>query len=118
MSTDVGVYQSTVDNQYFDYIEPQQMGNKTDVRWVTLTNSDGIGLMASGDSVIEMSALHYTEEELNSKKHSYQLERSSDIEVNLNYKQMGLGGDDAWGARPHDEFQLKSNKNYTYRMIV
>ncbi|MCE9656123.1 glycoside hydrolase family 2 TIM barrel-domain containing protein [Clostridium celatum] len=116
MSTDVGVYQSTVDNQYFDYIEPQQMGNKTDVRWVTLTNSDGIGLMASGDSVIEMSALHYTEEELNSKKHSYQLERSSDIEVNLNYKQMGLGGDDAWGARPHDEFQLKSNKNYTYRM--
>lgn len=116
MSTDVGLYKSTVDEQYFDYIEPQQMGNKTDVRWVTLTNDEGVGLMASGDSVIEMSALHYTEEELNSKKHPYQLERINDIEVNLNYKQMGLGGDDSWGARPHQEFQLYPNKNYTYRM--
>ena len=118
MSTDVGVYTSTVDEQYFEYIEPQQMGNKTDVRWMTLTNNEGIGLMAAGDDLLEISALHYTEEELGSKKHPYELIRSSDIEVNLNYRQMGLGGDDSWGARPHEQFQLKPNKKYTYRMML
>ena len=116
MSTDVGLYTSNVDEQYFPYLEPQQTGNKTDVRWMTLTDSNGVGLMASGDELIEFSALNYTEEELSSKGHSYELVESDDIEVNLNYKQMGLGGDDSWGARPHEEFQLKSNKNYTYRM--
>lgn len=116
MSTDVGVYESTVEEQYFDYIEPQQMGNKTDVRWMTLTNDEGVGLMVSGDELIETSALHYTEEELGSKKHPYELVKMDDVNVNLNYRQMGLGGDDSWGARPHDAFQLKSDKNYTYRM--
>ena len=115
MSTDVGLYTSNVDDQFFPYLEPQQTGNKTDVRWMTLTNEDGVGLMASGDNLIEFSALHYSEEELSSKSHPYKLVKG-DIEVNLNYKQMGVGGDDAWGARPHEEFQLKSNKNYTYRM--
>lgn len=116
MSTDVGLYKSTVEEQYFDYIEPQQMGNKTDVRWMTLTNNDGVGLMVSGDDLVETSALHFTEEELGSKKHPYELVKMDDVNVNLNYRQMGLGGDDSWGARPHDEFQLKSNKDYTYRM--
>lgn len=116
MSTDVGIYESTVDDQYFDYIEPQQMGNKTDVRWLTLTNNEGVGLMVSGDDLVETSALHYTEEELGTKAHPYELVRQDEVNVNINYKQMGLGGDDSWGARPHEEFQLKPNKDYTYRM--
>ena len=107
MSTDVGLYKSNINDQYFPYIEPQQTGNKTDVRWMTLTNNDGVGLIASGDNLIEFSALHYTEEELGSKEHPYELVKSKDVEVNLNYKQMGVGGDDSWGARPHEEFQLK-----------
>ncbi|MBX7310463.1 NPCBM/NEW2 domain-containing protein [Clostridium chauvoei] len=118
MSTDVGVYESTVEEQYFEYIEPQQMGNKTDVRWLTLTNNDGVGLMVSGDDLVETSALHYTEQELETKAHPYELIRQDEVNVNINYKQMGLGGDDSWGARPHNEFQLKANRDYTYRMRI
>ncbi|MGL5379470.1 glycoside hydrolase family 2 TIM barrel-domain containing protein [Clostridium sp.] len=116
MSTDVGVYKSTVEEQYFDYIEPQQMGNKTDIRWMTLTNDEGVGLMMTGDDFVEASALHYTEESIEAAKHPYELVKQDDVNVKVNYKQMGLGGDDAWGARPHDEFQIKPNKEYTYRM--
>ena len=60
----VGVYSSTVEEQFFKYIEPSEMGNKTDIRWMTLTNNDGFGLMISGDPNIEATALHYSEEEL------------------------------------------------------
>ncbi|MPQ44124.1 glycoside hydrolase family 2 TIM barrel-domain containing protein [Clostridium tarantellae] len=115
-SARVGMYESTVEDQFFPYIEPSEMGNKTDVRWMTLTNNEGLGLMVSGDPTMEFSALHYTEEELESKKHPHELEKSEDVVVNLNYKQMGVGGDDSWGAKPHPEFNLYADRNYNYRM--
>ncbi|WP_099159685.1 glycoside hydrolase family 2 TIM barrel-domain containing protein [Virgibacillus ndiopensis] len=110
----VGVYSSTVDDQFFPYVEPQETGNKTDVRWVTFTNKQGIGLMATGLPLLEVNALHYTEEDLESSAHPYELEKQEDIFVNLNYHQMGLGGDNSWGARPHSEFTLSSDKTYAY----
>ncbi|MPQ44031.1 glycoside hydrolase family 2 TIM barrel-domain containing protein [Clostridium tarantellae] len=115
-SSFVGRYESTVEEQFFPYIDPSEMGNKTDIRWMTLTNDDGVGLMVSGDPHIEATALHYTEEELSNKLHPHELEKSDDVVVNVNYRQMGVGGDDSWGSRPHPEFTLNSDKNYTYRM--
>ena len=114
----VGVYSSTVEDQFFKYIEPSEMGNKTDIRWMTLTNNDGVGLMVSGDPYVEASALHYTEEELGSKKHPHELVKSEDVVVNVNYRQMGVGGDDSWGARPKPEYTLYPNQDYVYRMVL
>ncbi|MFR7934977.1 MAG: glycoside hydrolase family 2 TIM barrel-domain containing protein [Clostridium perfringens] len=114
----VGVYSSTVEEQFFKYIEPSEMGNKTDIRWMTLTNNDGFGLMISGDPNIEATALHYSEEELGSKKHTHELVKSEDVIVNVNYKQMGVGGDDSWGARPKPEYTLYSDQDYVYRMVL
>ena len=51
----VGVYRSTVDEQFVPYVVPQENGNKTDVRWVTLTNTDGMGIHASADRLLEVS---------------------------------------------------------------
>lgn len=110
----VGVYSSTVEDQFFPYPIPQETGNKTDVRWVTFTNKDGIGLMATGLPLMEVNALHYTEEDLESAGHPYELEEKDDIYVSLNYHQMGLGGDDSWGARPHPQFTLNADKTYSY----
>ncbi|MBA4494519.1 glycoside hydrolase family 2 TIM barrel-domain containing protein [Paenactinomyces guangxiensis] len=111
---DVGVYRGTVDDQFFPYVEPQETGNKTDVRWVTLTDKNGTGLMAAGLPLLEVNALHYTEDQLESVKHPYELTKMDDIILNLNYKQMGVGGDNSWGARPHPEFTLYANKSYSY----
>jgi len=88
----VGVYSGTVDEQYVPYIMPQENGNKTDVRWVSLTNNSGFGLLAVGRPLMEVSAHHYTTEDLTMAKHTYELKRREDITLNLDYKQSGLGG--------------------------
>jgi len=87
----VGVYSGTVDEQYVPYIMPQENGNKTDVRWVALTNEDGIGLLAVGMPSLEVSAHHFTTEDLTQAKHTYELKRREDITLNLDYRQSGLG---------------------------
>jgi beta-galactosidase len=104
---------------FVSYIRPQETGNRTDVRWVCLTNNSGKGLMAVGMPYIEFNALQYTPWELDikgeNKKHPYDLVKNSSTVLRLNYHQMGLGGDNSWGARPHPEFTLYSNKVYTYQ---
>ncbi|RJS87969.1 DUF4981 domain-containing protein [Candidatus Bathyarchaeota archaeon] len=88
----IGVYSGTVDEQYVPYIMPQENGNKTDVRWVSLTDSSGLGLLAVGMPVMEVSAHHFTAEDLTEAKHTYELKRREDITLNLDYRQSGLGG--------------------------
>jgi beta-galactosidase len=120
--SNVGVYRTSIDSMFVSYIRPQETGNRTDVRWVCLTNSSGKGLMAVGMPTIEFNALQYTPWELDSKgedkKHPFDLVKNSSTVLRLNYHQMGLGGDDSWGARPHPEFTLFSNKIYTYQFRI
>ncbi|MEM2465492.1 MAG: beta-galactosidase subunit alpha, partial [Candidatus Bathyarchaeia archaeon] len=78
--------------QYVPYIKPQENGNKTDVRWVALTNNLGFGLLAVGMPIMEVSAHHYTTEDFERAKHTYELKRREDITLNLDYMQSGLGG--------------------------
>jgi beta-galactosidase len=112
--SDVGLYSSTVEDQFFPYNQPSETGNKTDVRWVALTNNDGAGLMAIGAPVVEVNALHYTPDDLDGPMHPYQATRRDDITLRVNYKQMGLGGDTSWGAKPHDPYMLFTNRDYSY----
>lgn len=112
-ASNVGVYQSTVSDFFVPYIEPSENGNRTDVRWVTLTDKNGNGLMATGMPLMEMSALHYTAADLEAD-HTYQLKKSSDIFLKLNYHQMGVGGDNSWGAQTHSEFKLIADQSFVY----
>lgn len=112
-ASNVGVYQSTVSDFFVPYIEPSETGNRTDVRWVTLTDKNGNGLMATGMPLMEMSALHYTADDLEAD-HTYQLKKRSDIFLKLNYHQKGVGGDNSWGAQAHDEFKLNADQSYIY----
>jgi beta-galactosidase len=113
----VGVYSGTVAQQFVDYSEPQENGNKTDVRWIALTNAQGVGLLAVGMPLISASAHHYTTDDLERAKYSYQMEHEDFITVNLDYNQTGVGGDDSWGARPHDEYTLHPKPyRYSFRL--
>ena len=111
----INEYKTIIDSMFVSYIRPQETGNRTDVRWMTLTNNSGAGLMVAGSPVIEFNALQYTPWELESKTHPYELVKNSSIVLRINYHQMGVGGDNSWGARPHPEFTLYSNKVYTYQ---
>ncbi len=114
----VGVYSGTVMEQYHPYARPQENGNKTDVRWAALTNKDGTGLIAAGMPLLSVSAHHFTNEDFDpgrvkTQRHTYHLKKRDLVILNLDYKQMGVGGDTSWGARPHDKYTLYP-KEYVY----
>lgn len=86
-----GIYQKSVDQLYTNYVYPQENGNRTDVKWTAFTNLRGTGLLVSGIPELNFSAHHYSIEDLDKAQHSYELEKSDDIFVHLDYKQHGLG---------------------------
>jgi beta-galactosidase len=111
----VGVYNGTVTEQFFqEYTEPGESGNKVDTRWVALTNKRGIGLLAVGMPLLSVNALHYTTDDLQNAKHAYELNWREFITLNLDLKQQGAGGDNSWGAWPHNEHLLPCQP-YTYQ---
>lgn len=88
----VGLYQGTVDEQYEAYIMPQENGNKTDVRWATLLNDAGIGLLAAGGQLMETGVSHFTANDLYKAMHTNELNRRAEVYWTLDLKQCGLGG--------------------------
>ncbi|CAL9392102.1 glycoside hydrolase family 2 TIM barrel-domain containing protein [Streptomyces sp. enrichment culture] len=113
--TDVGRYTSTVAGQWTPYIRPQENGNKTDVRWAALTDGRGRGLLVSGEPLLEINASHFTPEDLSAGvRHDYQLTPRDAVVLRVNHRQMGVGGDDSWGAHTHDEYKLFADRDYAY----
>ena len=110
----LALHSGTVEEQFVPYLRPQECGNKTDVRWATLTNAAGRGLRIAGLPTVEFNALPYSPSELEAHDHPYKLPVSDKVVVRVNYKQMGVGGDDSWGARTHPEFTLFANRTYAY----
>lgn len=121
----VGIYRNKVDDMWFGYVEPQETGNRTDVRWVELTDAQGFGLKVSGLPLINFSAWPFRASELEHEKwpvnlghkHSGEIEYSDDITLNMDYGQMGVGGDDSWGAPTHTEYMLPATK-YSYKFRI
>ncbi len=120
----VGLYSGRVRDQYFDYIKPQETGNKEGVRWLALTNDAGLGLLAVGQPLLSANALHYTTDDLycatqHENFYRYQLPDRDTVTLNLDLKQRGLGGDDSWGAMPHAPFRLTPwPMTYSYRLHI
>jgi beta-galactosidase len=121
----VGLYTNTVDKMWFPYIEPQETGNHTDVRWVEFTDNNGVGLKATGMPMLSFSAWPFRMSELEHYKppstvghrHPSEIVMSDDITVNLDYRQMGVGGDDSWGALQHPEYRLPATEyEYSFRL--
>ncbi|MCW0482019.1 glycoside hydrolase family 2 TIM barrel-domain containing protein [Gaoshiqia sediminis] len=124
----VGKYSGSVADQYWAYVRPQENGNKTDVRWMTITNDSGTGLLVVGESLLEVSAHHNIMEDFESPertdgrhidgvkpvhRHITDVKPRDLTSVNINYKQMGVGGDNSWGAWTHDQYRL-TEKAYDY----
>jgi beta-galactosidase/beta-glucuronidase len=87
----IGHYSGTVDEQHVPYVTPQENGNKIDVRWAAFTDDQGVGLLAVGMPLLNVTAHHYTTESLTAARHWHELERCEEIVLNLDYAQSGLG---------------------------
>lgn len=117
-STFVGKYESKVADQFYWYSRPQETGNKTDVRWLTLTDQNGVGLEVTGVQPIAFSALHSAPEDLDpgltrKLQHSIDILPRKDVILHVDLKQRGVGGDNSWGELPHYEYRML-DKKYTY----
>jgi len=107
----VGLYKGTVEEQYVPYITNGENGNKTETRWLSLTNGNGRGIRIGGNPLFDFSALHYAQDDLDRKvrdgAHTIDLEKSGKVFLNVDWKQMGVGGDNSWGARTHAAYVLE-----------
>jgi beta-galactosidase len=130
-SADVGLYESTVADQYTPYIRPQENGYKTDTRWLTLTNDNGTGVLVSGDPVICFAALYnihddfespgklsqYRKDAKTANTHTIDVKPRDFVNLNVDFGQMGVGGDNSWGARIHKQYRLLDKKyEYSFRV--
>ena len=113
----LGVYSGKVDDQFVPYIKPQENGNKADVRWAALTNIRGIGLFIGGMPTLNVSASHYSTENLSGAKHTHELVRLKETIVHMDYRQAPIGNHSCGEAPPLDKYLLKPEKTtFTVRL--
>jgi beta-galactosidase len=115
----LGVFKNTVKENVESYLNPQESGNRTGVRRVSVTNSDGEGVMISSkDTPIECNVSPYTAFELENANHHYELPNVHYSVITVAGKQMGVGGDDSWGAPVHEEHIIKGNSDMNFEFII
>jgi beta-galactosidase len=113
----VGVYKTTVADNYFRYSQPQETGNKVEVRWATVTGASGAGLLAVGLPRLSLNALHYSAEDLDQANHHHHMTPRAETFLNLDARQMGLGGDDSWQALPLEKYRIEAGPmSYRFRL--
>lgn len=114
---EVGLFNKKVEELHHQYINAQENGYRSDVRWVTFTNSKGDGLKISGDALLNFNAWNYTQEDLYVAKHDHELPNREFITVNIDYLQMGLGSINSWGAMPLKKYQIKPGE-YSFSFSI
>jgi beta-galactosidase len=132
-SANVGRYQNTVADHYVPYMRPQENGYKTDVRWLSLSNADH-GLLIKADDLISFGVSHnrlidfvppvkiaITSEDGDGARnndervnvHVNDVKPRDLISLDIDFGQMGVGGDDSWGKRTLQQYSL-SDDSYHY----
>jgi beta-galactosidase len=113
----IGVYESTVDREWVEYSRPQENGNKTDVRWVALTNERGVGLLAVGEQPLSVAARHYAKGDMERAAYTWQMTPRGQVFLNLDARQMGVGGIDSWStyAFPLEPYRIDGGQPQRFR---
>ena len=131
----IDLYTGRVADQFHPYVRPQETGNKTDVRWAAFTDDVGSGIMVLGDT-LSINASHFRiidfdngnavassvlamGDNRSSKKHRHTTDMYPRklVNIHIDYKQMGVGGEDSWGSQPLPKHQLPP-KNYFYSYVM
>ena len=118
----VGIYSGKVAGQYFNYVRPQENGYKTDVRWFELRNENGVGIRVSGNPLVSFSALHNPIEDFDMEhekdyRHTSDIVKKDGVFICTDLKQMGVAGDDSWGATPYPQYLVPA-KDYQFSFSI
>ena len=116
----LGIYANKVADNMARYMVPQECGAKEEVRWAKVTDRKGRGMLFEMDEhngPMMFSALPYTPHEMENAMHPYELPEVHYTVVRAAKGQMGIGGDDSWGARTHEEYLLKTDKKMEFSFV-
>ena len=116
----LGIYENMVKDNMVRYMVPQECGAKEEVRWAKVTDRKGRGMlfeMDENNGPMMFSALPYTPHEMENAMHPYELPEVHYTVVRVAKDQMGVGGDDSWGARTHEEYLLKTDKKMEFSFV-
>ena len=116
----LGIYANKVADNMASYMVPQECGAKEEVRWAKVTDRKGRGMlfeMDENNGLMMFSALPYTPHEMENAMHPYELPEVHYTVVRVAKDQMGVGGDDSWGARTHEEYLLKTDKKMEFSFV-
>lgn len=106
----MGLYMSTVSEQFTPYVYPGECGGKEDVRWLALTDRHEAGLLVVGLGKFHFDALHYSIDDLTEARHIVALKPRDEVILHIDHQHMGVGGDDGWMAQVHKEFLVLPGK--------
>jgi beta-galactosidase len=115
---EIAVYESEVDDMVFPYVRSQDTGNRSEVRWMTLTNRDGAGVRIEGSLPLCASAWPFTIADLEAASHPYALPRRDFNTVFVDERLHGVGGDNSWGALTHPQYTLPGDRPYRLRFTI
>lgn len=116
----VGSYDAKVEELYFPYIRPQENGNRVDIRKVSFVNEAGAGIEIFAPKLFEFNAHHqynadFDPGETKQQRHDIDIEKRDLVNINIDYKQMGVGGDNSWGLMALEKYQIQpENLSYSY----
>ena len=116
----LGIYENSVSDNMARYLVPQECGNKEGVRWASITDRKGRGLlfeMDKNNGPMMFSALPYTPHEMENAMHPYELPEVHYTVVRTAKGQMGVGGDDSWGAHTHPEYLLNADGKMEFSFV-
>lgn len=119
----IGRYQATVWEQYHPYVRAQETANHCDVRWFTLTDSQGRGLKVTGLEPLSVSAWNFPMADIEyrpsqvERRHGGSIEKKEMVWVNIDHRQMGVGGDNTWGAQVHPEYTI-TPQEWCYSFVL
>jgi beta-galactosidase len=123
----LGLYSGAVAQQYVSYSRPQENGNKVDVRWVAVTSTSGTGLLAKGlmqldengepTGALSVAASRFGKEQMENAEYDFQLSDERKTFLNVDFAQLGVGGNDSWASLPEEPYVLR-NRDYKYRFTI
>ncbi|MDY9919415.1 MAG: glycoside hydrolase family 2 TIM barrel-domain containing protein [Proteiniphilum sp.] len=120
--TFMGIWNGKVEEQAFAYYRPQETGNKTDVRWLTLKNENGKGIRVDGAQPLSVSATNNRPEDLDpgmtkKQQHWSDVLPRHEVVLCVDLFQRGVGGLQSWGAKPLDQYRFM-DKEYSYSYTI
>lgn len=123
LSADIDLYKASVWEQFHPYVRAQETGNKSDVRWCALQNGNGEGLLVSGTQPLNVSAWNFPMEDILYVKsdiehrHGGSIRKKDMVWMNIDMQQMGVAGDNTWGAQTHPEYTI-TPEDQSYSFVI